>query len=95
MPPGTATVAYDALQTYDNIKVPFIQRYRITGNYQTGEGPLTGQEILTQFSFTNVNGGVVTKVESDFIELTLRGVNVITNVIDAISRAEAADPECN
>lgn len=95
VPPGKAVNVYDAFQLYTDIKVPFIQRYRIRGTYQTGEGALNGDEIMTQFAFANANGGVVTVIGSDYIELTVRGVSSIGNIFKVTSKAEATDPDCN
>ncbi len=56
---------------------------------------------MTQFSFTNANNGVITKVyqgsedDDGFIELTVRGTNTVKNVIKAISKAESIEPNCN
>lgn len=95
--PGEATLVYDTFQKYNNILIPFIQRYRVKGSYQNGAGDLSlsGNEIFTQFLFTNANGGLVTKIGTDFIELTVRGVNTIDNVIQTISKADSVEPNCN
>lgn len=93
--PGTAVYVYDATQIYREVKVPFIQRYRIKGTYQTGGTELTGDEIFTQFLFTNANGGVVTTIGSKYIELTVRGTNTIGDILHVESRADSTDPDCN
>ena len=56
---------------------------------------MTGDEVYTQFLFSNANGGVVTEVGIDFINLTVRGTNTIGDVLHVISRAESTDPDCN
>lgn len=93
--PGTAVYVYDATQVYREVKVPFIQRYRIKGTYQAGGADLTGDEIFTQFLFTNANGGVVTTIKSDYIDLTVRGTNTIGDILHVESRADSTDPDCN
>lgn len=103
VPPGNAVLVYDTFQRYNNIIIPFIQRYRIKGKFKDGEGDLDllGNEIMTQFSFTNANNGVITKVSQGsesvdgFIELTVRGTNTVKNVIDTISKAESIEANCN
>lgn len=97
VPPGDAVLVYDTFQVYNNILIPFIQRYRIRGQFINGDGDLTlsGEEIMTQFSFTNANNGVITEVELDYIEFTVRGVNTVKNVIRTTSKAESTEPNCN
>lgn len=100
--PGTATNVYDAYQVYQNIRVPFIQRYEIRGSYINDPtvdpvaGPLTGEEIATQYLQSNaINGGIITEFGTDYIEVTIRGTNTLADVYETISRAEDADPNCN
>ncbi|EDP70381.1 hypothetical protein FBALC1_06478 [Flavobacteriales bacterium ALC-1] len=97
VPPGDAVLVYDTFQVYNNIQIPFVQRYRIRGQFIDGNGDLTlsGEEIMTQFSFTNANNGVITEVEIDYIEFTVRGVNTVKNVIRTTSKAESTEPNCN
>lgn len=104
VPPGEAVLVYDTFQKYNSIIIPFIQRYRIKGKFKDGEGDLDllGNEIMTQFSFTNANNGVITTVYQGgaeegegYIELTVRGTNTIENVIKTISKAESIDANCN
>lgn len=94
VPPGKATLVSDIYQTYENVRIPFIQRFRVKGNYREDGVPLTGEEILTQFSFNGFNG-VVTEVGSDYIEVTVRGTNVIDRLIDTKTVAEDTPSDCD
>ncbi len=93
VPSKNASLVYDAIQTYDNIKINFVQRLRVrAAEYDTGEA-LSGDEINTQFHFNNFNG-VVTEIGSDYIEITLRGVTLLDKVIKTKSEVREADPMC-
>ena len=94
VPPGTAIAVADIYQQYENIKVPFVQRFRISGNYQEDNSPLNGQEILTQFAFNSFNG-VVTAVEAEFIEVTVRGNTTIDRIIQTSTESRDILNACN
>lgn len=81
VPPGTAIAVADIYQQYQNIRVPFVQKFRIEGKYQEDGMLLTGQEILTQFAFNSFTG-VITEVEANHIEVTVRGNTTIDRIID-------------
>ena len=94
VPPGKATLVSDIYQSYENVRIPFIQRFRIRGDYQEDGKSLTGEEILTQFSFNGFNG-VVTEVGGDYIEVTVRGTNIIDRLIDTRTVAEDTPANCS
>ena len=94
VPPGQATLVSDIYQSYENVRIPFIQRFRVKGNYREDGLPLSGEEILTQFSFNGFNG-VVTAVGSDYIEVTVRGTNIIDRLIDTKTVAEDTPADCD
>ncbi len=94
VPPGTAISVADVYQQYQNIKVPFIQRFRIFGKYQENNTELTGQQILTQFTFNSFTG-VVTDVQSNFIEVTVRGVTIIDRLIETTTETRDIPNACN
>ena len=93
VPPGKATLISDNYQTYSNINIPFVQRYRIKGNYPEGAA-LSGKEITTQFAFNQFTG-VVTAVGADFIEVTVRGTTTFDKLIDTETIARDVPPNCN
>ncbi|TMM55959.1 hypothetical protein FEE95_15055 [Maribacter algarum] len=93
VPSQRATQVSDLYQTYRNIKVPFVQRFRVRGDFQEDGSPLSGEEILTQFNFNSFSG-VVTEIGSDFIEVTIRGTNTIDRLIDTRTSADNVEPNC-
>ena len=94
VPPNTAVSVADLYQQYQNIKVPFIQRFRIYGKYQEDNSDLTGQEILTQFAFNSFSG-VVTDVQSSFIDVTVRGTTTIDRVIKTLTETRDIPDACD
>ncbi|WP_190808286.1 hypothetical protein [Flagellimonas sp. S3867] len=93
VPSQKATLVADIYQTYENIKIPFVQRFRIKGNYQEDGQALTGNEITTQFVFNQFTG-VVTEVGNDYIEVTVRGTNTIDRLIDTKTIADDVPSNC-
>ncbi len=81
VPPKTAITVADIYQTYENVRIPYVQRFIIKGTYQENNQALTGREITTQFAFNSFTG-VITDVQDDFIEVTVRGTNVINRLIE-------------
>ncbi|TAI48251.1 hypothetical protein [Flagellimonas allohymeniacidonis] len=94
VPPGTAISVADIYQQYQNIKVPFVQRFIISGNYQEDNNDLTGQEILTQFAFNSFTG-VVTEVGDKFIQVTVRGTTSIDRLIETSTETRDIANACN
>ena len=94
VPPGKATLVSDMYQSYENVRIPFVQRFRVKGTYREDGEDLSGEEILTQFSFNGFNG-VVTEVGNDYIEVTVRGNNVIDRLIDTKTVAEDTPADCS
>ena len=94
VPPRTAISVADLYQQYENIKVPFIQRFRIFGKYQEDNSDLSGQEILTQFAFNSFSG-VVTDVQSEFIEVTVRGTTTIDRMVKSETETRDIPGACD
>ncbi len=92
--PGTATQVLDIYQTYEDIRIPFVQRFRIKGNFQENNEPLTGEEVVSQFNFNSFTG-VITEVGDDFIEVTVRGNNHINRLVDTRTSADDIPADCN
>ena len=94
VPPGQAVAVADVYQQYTDVKVPFVQRFRVYGNYQQDNAALSGNEILTQFNFNGFTG-VVTEVNADFIEVTVRGNTVLERIIQTTTETRDIDGVCN
>lgn len=93
VPAGTAISVADIYQQYQNIRVPYVQKFRIEGNYQEDDMPLTGQEILTQFAFNSFTG-VVTEVADNHIEVTVRGNTIIDRIIETSTETRDIPNAC-
>ncbi|WP_431157787.1 hypothetical protein [Winogradskyella poriferorum] len=100
VPSGSASLVYDAYQTYSNVKVPFVKRFRIFANQMDPAnnnayvGNLSGNEIATQFRVTNFRG-TITEIGSDYIEVTLRGTTVLDNMVHTQSEIRDVAADCN
>jgi hypothetical protein len=81
VPPDTAIEAYDAVATFDNVKLPFVKVVRVRGT-QTGTGvPLAGEQIVSQL-VTSQFGGVITNVRTDYVDVTIRGTATVQNYFE-------------
>ncbi len=78
--PYSAVNVYDAVQTYKNVQMPYVQKLRVSAVY---EGvALTGEEITSQL-IANQFGGVVTETGSNYVLITVRGTIQIENLMEA------------
>ncbi|MEC3907421.1 hypothetical protein VOI54_10355 [Tamlana sp. 2201CG12-4] len=93
VPPGKGTSAADIYQVYENIKVPYVQMYRIRAKYKNGSS-LDGSDIMTQFNF-NGSSGVITETGSDFIEINVKGYTVIDKLIQTSTETRDIPNACN
>jgi hypothetical protein len=91
--PGKQVLVYDAVQTYPAIKVPFVQRIKITGRNSDGDS-LTGEEIATQSAFGGFTG-TITETGSDSIEITVRGVTTFDDTAEIKLEANETDADCS
>lgn len=92
--PKSASLVYDASQTYDNVKVNLVQRLRVKAREHDTRDMLSGEEISTQFHFNGFDG-VITEVGIDYIEITVRGVATMEKIIDWTSEVKDVDPMCD
>ncbi len=94
VPAGSASLVYDAYQTYSNVRVPYVKRLRLMGEHtQTGEA-LKGEEIATQLYFTGFTG-TITNIGSDFVELTIRGNMFLDNIVDTQTEVRDVPANCD
>ena len=100
VPAGSASLVYDAYQTYSNVKIPFVKRFRIFADQiEPSEnnafvGALSGDDIATQLRITNFIG-VITNISNDYVEVTLRGTTVLDNMVDTQSEVQDVAANCN
>lgn len=93
VPTGRGTSAADIYQVYENIKVPYVQKYRIRAKYKNGTS-LNGNDIITQFNF-NGSSGVISETGSDFIEISIKGQTVIDKLIQTSTETRDIPNACN
>ncbi len=91
--PGKQILAYDAIQTYPNIKIPFVQRISLKGRNSNGQ-PLTGVELATQATFGGFTG-VITEIGATFIEITIRGTARFDQSVEIVNESFESDADCN
>jgi len=94
VPAGSASLVYDAYQTYSNVKVPYVKRLRLKGLHTESSEYLTGQEIVTQLRMTNFSG-VITNIGSDFVEVSIRGNMYLDNIVDTQTEVRDVAANCN
>ncbi len=92
VPSKKATQVTDLYQTYENVRIPFVQRFRVRGTYANGSA-LTGEEVRSQFHFNGFSG-VVTDAGPDFIEVTVKGATTVDQLIDTRTSAEDVVTNC-
>ncbi|SFZ92797.1 hypothetical protein SAMN05428642_102999 [Flaviramulus basaltis] len=93
VPPGRGTSAADIYQVYENIKVPYVQTFRVRAKYENNTS-LDGGEIMTQFNFNGFSG-VVTEIGSDYIEVSLKGITLINQLIDTTTETRDIPNACS
>ncbi|MAW95297.1 MULTISPECIES: hypothetical protein [unclassified Leeuwenhoekiella] len=95
VPPKTAIAVADVYQEYNNIQIPYVQRFRISGRYDKGNGAaLSGEEMLTQFAFNQFTG-LVTDIQAEFIEITVRGTTSINTLVNTTTETKDIAGACN
>lgn len=78
VPPYTSVDTYDAVQTYRNVVVFYVQKIRVSG--KRGTVPLTGDEIVSQL-IANQFGGVVTEIGDTYVTISVRGKVNVANLM--------------
>ena len=95
VPAGSASLVYDAYQTYSDVKVPYVKRLRLKGNHsESASEALSGEEIATQLKLTNFSG-VITNIGSDFVEITIEGNMILDNIVDTQTEVRDVAANCN
>ncbi|SMD42652.1 hypothetical protein SAMN00777080_1213 [Aquiflexum balticum DSM 16537] len=93
VPPRSASLVYDAYQYYENVRVNYVQRIRISGRNENGRS-LTGEEIKSLFIFSNFNG-VINSVEENSVVVTLTGFTILDKFIETQSTVREVPPNCS
>jgi hypothetical protein len=92
--PYTAVDVYDAIKSVDNVVTPFIQTLRISGNYKKSGQALTGPELVTQMQFNFVSG-IISDIEKDYIEVTIRGHAIMDQLFNATTEVNEVPGACD
>jgi hypothetical protein len=93
VPPRSASLIYDAYQYYENVRVNYVQRIRISGKNEQGRS-LTGKEIKSLFIFSNFNG-VINSVEENSVVVTLTGYTILDKFIETQSTVREIPARCD
>lgn len=94
VPAKSAVLAYDAYQSYENIKVNVVQRLRVKGRNQQNGRALTGAQVTTQFHLNGFDG-VITKVGPDYAEITVRAVATMDTIFKSKSDVQEVTANCS
>lgn len=94
VPPGRASLVFDVAQIYDNTKIQFVQRFRLTATDSESGLPLTGEELRSQLQFSRFSG-VVSQTGPDFIDITVKGTTILGKVLSAMSEVQDIAASCN
>ena len=92
VPPGKASLVYDVAQIYDNTKIQFVQRFRLSAT-ESGN-TLSGEELRSQLQFSRFNG-VVTQIGPDFLDISIKGTATLGKVLEARSEVQDVPSNCN
>lgn len=93
IPAFTAVEVFDAIQVLENVKMPFVQKIRVRGKYN-GVDALTGEDIVSQL-LANQFDGVVSRVEQDYVEISIRGTATIDKFFEVESQVNELKGECD
>lgn len=93
IPAFTAVEVFDAIQVLENVKMPFVQKIRVRGKYNAVDA-LTGEDIVSQL-LANQFDGVVSSVEQDYVEISIRGTATINNFFEVESQVNELLGECD
>lgn len=88
--PYTSIKVFDAVENYSNVRIPFVQKLRITGATSSGT-PVSGEAMVSQM-IANSFGGVVIDVGETYIVITLSGIAHIENLMK-VTTSVTDDPQ--
>jgi len=93
IPAFTAVEVFDAIQVLEDVKMPFVQKIRVRGKYN-GIDALTGEDIQSQL-LANQFDGVVSRVEQDYVEISIRGTATIDKFFEVESQVNELLGQCD
>jgi hypothetical protein len=90
---NSAVQVYDAIQTLDNVRVPFTKEFRLEGINADGE-KIRGEDIQFQL-FTNRFNGVVRAISPDYVDFTVKGNTIVDKMLEVETRVSEIEGACN
>jgi hypothetical protein len=91
--PNSAVEVYDAVQSLDNVRVPFTKEFQLEGVDSEGNA-IKGEDIQFQL-FTNRFDGVVTEIGDDYVIFTVKGTTLVDRMLEVETKVEEIDGACD
>ncbi len=91
--PNSAVEVYDAVQSLDNVKIPFTKEFRLEGVDSDGN-KIAGSELQFQL-FTSQFEGIVTETGPDYVDFTVRGTTVVDRMLEVETNVTEIEGACN
>lgn len=91
--PNSAVEVYDAVQSLDNVRVPFTKEFRLKGTDSEGN-VIKGKDIQFQL-FTNRFDGVITDIGEDYVDFTVKGSTMVDRMLEVETKVEDIDGACD
>lgn len=91
--PNSAVEVYDAVQSLDNVKIPFTKEFRLEGVDSDGN-KIAGSELQFQL-FTSQFEGIVTETGTDYVDFTVRGTTVVDRMLEVETNVAELEGACN
>jgi hypothetical protein len=91
--PRSAVEVYDAVQSLDNVKIPYTKEFRLEGVNSDGV-KINGNELQFQL-FTSQFEGIVVATGPDYVDFTIRGTTVVDRMLEVETRVTEISGACN
>ncbi|MFW5835739.1 MAG: hypothetical protein ACOCU3_02175, partial [bacterium] len=91
--PNSAVEVYDAVQSLDNVRIPFTKEFRLEGVDSDGN-EIAGSELQFQL-FTSQFEGIVTDIGPDYVDFTVRGTTVVDKMLEVETNVTEVEGACN
>lgn len=91
--PFSGVEIFDYIESNNNVVVPFVKKLRISGRNRSTYIRLSGIELISAVQ-GNLFGGLITKIDNYYIEVSLRGNTLVNSVFVAFSGANEIQDAC-
>ncbi|MCX2719076.1 hypothetical protein [Lentiprolixibacter aurantiacus] len=92
--PYSGVEIFDYVESNDNVVVPFVKKLRISGSNRSNGIKLSGTDLVSAVE-GNLFGGLITKVDDYYIEVSIRGESLVNSVFVAFSGANEIKDPCS